>query len=324
MSDERTGSIGIYALLAILFINVLIMISVIKGVNYSATVERTTIYPLPLFPDLTAEVYLVKIAGQEGSLAKRREWKKFAPASLTKLLTALVAKEELTDYELVSFTEDAKKTEEKISKIAVGEKFLRDEVIKTALIGSFNDAALALAKATAEKMGITESRASLKIFRDLMGERARSLDMKSSHFRNPTGLDETDHYSTAEDLTRLAEYIWFNNSDLWKISREVETLVVSEAGNEYKIGNTNELLKEYPGILGGKTGFTDNAKGALLFLYPVRGQTPKASADTFAHRTSNGVYPVRPEKTIIVVLLGSKDRFADGREIINWLESFNF
>ena len=105
---------------------------------------------------------------------------------------------------------------------------------------------------------------------------------------------------SAEDLAILAEYILKKHTKILEISRTVETVVYSDKLTEYRVANTNDLLREFPAILGGKTGFTDNAKGALLFLYPVR-----------------------PGLTAIAVLLGSEDRFEDGRWIIQWLETIN-
>lgn len=244
---------------------------------------------LPQEPVLNAHAYFVKVIGEEKPLAKRREWKKLAPASLTKLLTAVVALKLIPAANSIYFSEEAKKAEPKSSTASVGESFFRDDLIRLALIESANDAALALAETTGRDSFVAA-----------LNKEAKAIGLFDSFFQNPTGLDQENHLSTAEDMARLAEYIVDNHPELWEITRTMEETIYSIDGKEHKIINTNELLKEFPAILGGKTGFTDNAKGALLFLYPVR-----------------------PDKTAMIVLLGSDDRFGDGRKIISWLENIS-
>lgn len=244
---------------------------------------------LPQEPILNAHAYFVKIIGEEKPLAKRRELKRLPPASLTKLLTVLVALELIPAANSIYFSEEAKKAEPKSSTASVGERFFRDDVIRFALIESANDAALALA----ETVGYES-------FVEAMNEKARAIGLKNSSFKNPAGLDGENHLSTAEDLALLAEHIYKSGQWIWEISRVQEETIYSEKLKEHHIASTNELLREFPGILGGKTGFTDNAKGALLFLYPVR-----------------------PDRIAIVVILGSEDRFEDGRKVIKWLENLN-
>ena len=120
--------------------------------------------------------------------------------------------------------------------------------------------------------------------------------MTHSHFENPTGLDAESHAASAEDLARLAEYIARRHPELLEIARTREVTVRSRSGGEYAITNTNELLSEFPALLGGKTGLTDKAKGTLLLWYPAG------------------------EKTALIVILGSDDRFGDGRKLIRWIE----
>ena len=134
-----------------------------------------------------------------------------------------------------------------------------------------------------------------------MNKKAGEIGLRNSSFKNPTGLDEADHLSTAEDLALLSEYTWRNYPQLWTLTRSPQSTIFSSAGQTYQIANTNELLEEFPAILGGKTGFTDNAKGNLILLYPI-----KKSGDV-----------------AIIVILRSEDRFGDGRKIIQWLEFVN-
>ena len=130
-----------------------------------------------------------------------------------------------------------------------------------------------------------------------MNEKVRSLALANTHIENPTGLDAEGHYASAEDLARIAAYAREKYPRLWEISRTTDTVVYSGSGAPHRIKTTDELLYEFPGILGSKTGFTDNAQGALMLLYPVRRYG-----------------------TAIIVILRSDDRFGDGRRIIQWLD----
>lgn len=296
---------NLFVLLSVLFMSSLIMLSINSSFSKKDGVKKEEIKRSELatpvifthLPELKAQAYLVKIVGVERPIFSQREWKRLAPASLTKILTAVLAKETLPSDEKITFSKETKQTEEKLSPAKVGDVFLRNEVIKLALVGSFNDAALALAESIGKSRRGANFAEGLAIFKTLANEKTHLLELQNSEFKNPIGLDEENHYSTAEDLARLAEYTWLRHSDLWAISRQTEIVVKTENGTEYKINNTSELLKEFPAILGSKTGFTDKARGALLLLYPMR-----------------------PNKTVIVVILGSEDRFGDGRKIIQWLE----
>ena len=296
----------LFAFLSILFVNILILISVTRPSlqQKSTASEITTDKPemaVPIIlnpePEINAHAYIVKIIGQNRPILARREWKPLPPASLTKILTTVLAEEILLPEDQMTFSEEDKKTEEKLSPIKKGETVLRDQAMALALVSSFNDAALAIAENIGKRRGGINFEERLNIFKALLNEKANSLGLFDSEFQNPVGLDEDGHYSSAEDLTKLAEYVWLNHPDIWEISRQIEMTVKTEEGSIYQINNTDELLKEFPAILGSKTGFTEKARGAFLFLYPVR-----------------------PDKTAIIVILGSEDRFGDGRKIIQWLE----
>lgn len=246
---------------------------------------------LPGEPEISAHAFLVKVIGQEQPLLKRREWKPLPPASLSKLLTAVLAQEHLPNLAEILFSENAKRAQEdgeKMSEIRAGDVLIKKDALKLLLMSSANDAAVALA----ERLG------GLEFFPQLANEKARIIGMTSSRFANPTGLDQDGHYATAQDLERLAEYIRRVHPAIWEITRAKEANITSGAGVTYKIENTNKLLAEFPAIGGSKTGFTDKAKGSLILIYPLK-----------------------TGETAVIVILGSEDRFGDGRKIIRWLES---
>lgn len=231
-------------------------------------------------------------------LFSRNADKKRPIASLTKLVSAAVFIDAGGEYSEVEISEDAKKTEEKISKVAPREKLFGRDLLALLLMESANDAALAVAGFVGEKSGAKDFNQTLEIFVSLMNKKAGEIGVASTtRFANPAGLDEENNFSTARDVSLIAEYINEKYSQIWDITRTYETSVFSESGSQYKLINTNILLKEFPAILGGKTGFTDEAKGALLILYALK-----------------------PDEPISIVILGSEDRFRDARKIIQWLE----
>lgn len=276
-------------------------------------------------PEISAQAYFVRLLNGRQVLLERRSEKELPPASIIKILTALVARERLESGEEIFFSPHAKTVREpgeKMSDILAGETLLRDDAIRAALVMSANDAASALAETVGKKFGGNTSDERIGRFVQFMNERGKSIGMMRSRFINPHGLDalapercnvqqqeeetrlfqECDtsklgNLTTARDLALLAEHIWYAYPVVWDISREREASLTTNKKRVYSIVTTNELLGEYPGLLGGKTGFTTHAKGTLLFLHPVR------TGDI-----------------AIVVILGSDDRFGDGRKIIQWLD----
>ncbi len=248
-------------------------------------------------PELSAESYVVRIIGEETPLLSRRSDKPLPPASLTKLMTAAIAFEGLAPDQPILLSRDAKNVEEKTSGAAAGEVFSRDGAIKMALISSANDAALALADETGRKRGAYDFSSALARFVETMNQYARAQGLRATNFVNPTGLDMEGHHASADDIARLMEYLWNRHPRLLEFSRTIETSVLSRQGYNHKVSNTNDLLKEFPAILGSKTGFTDAAQGALALWYPASDR-----------------------RVALVVLLGSPDRFKDGKRVLRWLE----
>lgn len=199
--------------------------------------------------------------GSERILFEKNSDKKLPIASLTKLMTAKVV---LEHYD--------------ISKTEIVTK------LYSLLITSDNKAADALAEMIGKDA-----------FVDLMNLEAKNLGMENTRFFNSTGLDpevnkDRVNQSTAKDLIKLSKEITTNQPLIW----EITTL----PGFEDNL-NTNELLEEFPGIIGGKTGFTILAKGCLILVLKAPNSKGK----------------------VINVILGSPDRFRDMRELIDWVNS---
>ena len=256
-------------------------------------------------PELTAEAALAMRIKSGETLYERNAEARLPIASLTKLMSALLLAEQEAPLALVPFSERAKKAgkpEDKRSAVPAGEAIKTEDVIKMLLISSDGDAAWAAAEHTAAAGELALAGAGFEertaAFVSRMNDRAKALGLENTRFANPAGNDNPENYSTARDLARLAAFIAEEWPGLWAASRIQETFVFGASGGRYGLANTNPLLGEYPAIFGSKTGFDDEARGALLLLYQLA-----------------------PDDLVTLVLLRSRNRIEDGREFIRWLES---
>ena len=308
------------SLLAILGLSVLVLFSILGGHKHTSVLtspkqasiffrsgsseknpsippQLSPAHQMPDEPEILAQSFLVQLINDSTPLLSRRSFKQMRPASLTKILTSVLAIEELDENAPVVFSSFAKSAGEKESPVPVGEAFIRDNAVRFAIIESANDAAVALAEAMGRKRGAFSFDDAIALFVQRANQKAKSLGMENSQFQNPTGLDDDKHYTTAEDLFRLVSYAWKNHPEIWNFSRANEADINSLTHTTYHIIATNQLLNEFPALLGGKTGLTDKAKGALILLYPIK-----------------------PDRVAVIIILGSDDRFEDGKKLIQWLE----
>ncbi len=190
------------------------------------------------------------------------------PASMTKVLTALVALENASPETILTATEQCVFTENDVQKVGLkpGDRMTLDQALHLLLIYSANDVANLIAENVAE---------SSEEFVDLMNERARSLGATNSHFTNPHGLQDENHYTTAYDM-----YLIFNEavkSDTFNqiISMASYSTSWQNAEGEavsFSCDNTNKFIRgtvSAPTNItasGGKTGTTLSAGGCLVML----------------------------------------------------------
>ncbi|MFW5873374.1 MAG: D-alanyl-D-alanine carboxypeptidase family protein [Bacillota bacterium] len=203
------------------------------------------------------------------------------PASITKAMTMLVAMESIESGE-TSFddTVTVSKHAQSMggSQIFLGEgtKLTIEELLKAVTVASANDASVALAE------GISGSYYS---FVDKMNEKAKELGMENTNFRNTTGLPEEDHYSTARDISKMAqEVVKYPEIREWG---QIWVDYIELPDRQAMLTNTNRLILSYPGLDGIKTGHTSEA-GFCLAASAVREDMRLISvilkADTEAER----------------------------------------
>jgi len=197
-------------------------------------------------PPVDARAYIVANAATGDVLAARNADDRVPIASITKLMTVLVALKHLRLDETVTVTAHAAAVGEESVGLYAGERIGVRDLLKAALIQSANDAADALADAAA---GGDTAR-----FVGWMNARARQLGLAETHFARPDGLDAPNHVSSARDVLRLAEIAMHQ-----PIVREL----VGERSDRLSTGlvvhTWNDLLGVFPGLVGVKTGHTGAA-----------------------------------------------------------------
>ena len=174
-------------------------------------------------------------------------------ASTTKIMTALVAIENASIEETVSVAPEAIGVEGSSAYLREGDVLTMEELLYALLLQSANDAAVAIAYHVG---------GSVEEFADMMNERAVSLGLVNTHFTNPHGLDDKEHYTTARDLAIIAAEA-LKNDTFKQISSTYKKRFQSEE-RERNYVNHNKLLNKYSGCIGVKTGFTKKSGRCLV------------------------------------------------------------
>jgi D-alanyl-D-alanine carboxypeptidase (penicillin-binding protein 5/6) len=196
-------------------------------------------------PRVGGRAYLVENTATGELLATRNARERLPIASITKLMTVLVALEHASPDDVVTISARAAGVGESTIDLFEGERLTVHELVEGALVPSANDAAIALA----EYVGRGDQTA----FVALMNAKAQELGLTDTHFVNADGLDTDGHYSSARDVTALA-LAAMRNPLVRSVVRERQVTI---GGRIY--GTRNDLLYSFPHVLGVKTGHTSGA-----------------------------------------------------------------
>ncbi len=237
-------------------------------------------------PELTAKAALAFDLNSETILYSKNLDEKLPIASLTKLMTALVVLNRADLNQKITVTKvDQTGTGSSIG-LAVGEEIRINELLKALLIPSANDAALTLANHVG---------GNFDNFAKEMNEHAQKLGLTSTHFTNPVGWDSDENYSTTLDLIKITQEV-LKHKELSEIVATKHATISSVDGRfTHVLTTTNQLMLADPEIVGVKTGFTSKALGNLIILDNHENQK------------------------VITVVLGSVNREADTRKLLDWL-----
>ncbi|MCQ2429918.1 MAG: D-alanyl-D-alanine carboxypeptidase [Clostridia bacterium] len=205
--------------------------------------------------DTSAEAHLLMEAGSGAVLAQKNADKRLPMASTTKIMTALTALRSLPLDTPVTVTEDAVGVEGSSVYLVKGEVLTLEQLLYALLLESANDAAVAIAIAVS---------GSVSAFADTMNESARSLGLTDTHFVNPHGLDDEQHYTTARELALIARAALDDPVFREIVSTRQKTIPLHGNEGVRLLLNHNKLLRLYDGCIGVKTGFTKHTGRCLV------------------------------------------------------------
>lgn len=246
------------------------------------------------FPILSAQGVLAVDLNSGVPLYEKNPDAPLLPASTTKIVTALVAMDTYPLDAVLTIPKGISVDGQKMGLYS-GEKMKVENLLYGLLVYSANDAAMALAiDYPTEASGSANG---FDAFVSAMNIKAQKLSMTNSHFENPVGLDGVNQTTTARDLLRVSE-VAMRIPEFEKIVGTKSISLEDVDGKvKYNLRNINELLGEVPGVKGIKTGWTENARENLV------------------------TYIDRDGHSIIIVVLGSQDRFGETRQLIDWIFS---
>ncbi len=236
-------------------------------------------------PEISA-VAAIALDQQSGTiLFEKNGFKVYAPASTTKLMTAVVAREVFDASQVLTVPAVSQVGGTKIG-LKMGEQLTMQSLLEGALIPSGNDAAYSIAANYPQGE---------PAFIELMNKKAQNLHLQNTYFENATGFDSETHRTSAFDLALLAREV-MKDSLLRSIVRTKQTTVLDLSGKlRHPIQNTNQLLYRDDTVVGVKTGTTEEAGQVLITQFDRDGQQ------------------------VVVVVLGSLDRYADTSAIRDWI-----
>ncbi len=238
------------------------------------------------FPYITAKAHLIIDNDSKKVFSGNNTSVTFAPASTTKLMTALIATEIYTEDEILTATEECNAIDSTKLWLPTGSQFTVKNLVYSLLINSAGDAGCILAGA----------KVSQQEFVELMNKKAEELGLENTNFTNPVGLDGANgsNYSSVWDLYVLSNEIMKNNM-LRSIVRTRNYSFTDVSGElTVNLENTNRLLWDIPETIGVKTGRTSEAGEVLIYRY------------------DDG------EKDITIIVMSSDDRFSDTKDLLRW------
>lgn len=240
--------------------------------------------------DMTAQSAILIDATTGRVLYEKNADAKEMPASTTKMMTCILGLENAQDDEIVEVDKRAVGEEGSSIYLNEGDKIQMSELLQATMLASGNDGADAIAYYI--------GKGSMEKFVQMMNDKAKAIGAENTHFNNPHGLTDPNHYTTARDLAKIAAYA-YRNEKFRKIvaTKEQEIQWINPAQRKDIFGSTNRLLWNYDDVTGIKTGYTDAAGGCLV---------------TSAQK--DGI-------TLIAVVLKTADsraRFVEGRALLDY------
>lgn len=256
---------------------------------YSIPVPNPVLYPQNdgvSVPYVSARSVVVQDAISKTIMYSKNPDILLMPASITKVMTALVALDYWSDLDTIIEVKNEDRAIGQTIDLKKGERITLRNILYGLLVHSGNDAALAVAE---------NYPGGYSSFVAAMNNKAKQLHLNNTTFKNPSGVEQYGHLTTSRDLAVLASSALVNPTIASIV--EIQRIVVTDVTGSivHDLETTNELLGQIPGLKGLKTGWTSGAGECLVS------------------------YIDRDNKKVIVVVLGSLDRFGDTRLLVNWV-----
>ena len=212
-------------------------------------------HPQPDLPIHGQAAYLVDLDTRMVMWARDPETMR-APASLTKLMTAMVAVDDAGSLDrAVEVTKESTQVIPSVMGLSPGEKLTLRQLIAGLFLDSGNDAAEAIAQGIVPRDRFIRQ----------MNQKAGAIGLTASHFTNPSGLDAPGHAMSAHDIAHVAAYLDKYYPELAAIAATKDIAIPATADHKaFYPHNMNRLIGTYPGATGLKTGLTDNAGGCMV------------------------------------------------------------
>ena len=255
----------------------------IKALGFSGSWLRS--HPIAQPPAIDGRAAIVVDVSSGQILYWQNASTRYPEASLTKLMTAMVAADVAPLDQAITVTPAAAQMPPTRMGLGAGEQLTTRELVEGMLLDSGNDAAEAIAQGIVDRAR----------FISLLNQKAAGMHLKDTAFANPTGLDDPAHYSSAYDLAVMLATILRDYPEIRAIMGQ-RSIAISATGTHgaFTPYNLDRLLWSYPGTVAGKPGYTD-ASGYCLVVAATRGN-----------------------RTVLAVVLGSDQHFTDGATLLNF------
>lgn len=260
----------------IILLLILLLLILHFSISYSVTEK----------PDIIAEAAILIDSSTEKILYSKNETEILYPASTTKVLSAILTIENCNLDDIVTVPYEAISTIPSgytVADLQVGEKLTIRQVLELALVPSANDAANTLAFCVSD---------SIEDFANLMNKKVADLGLTNTHFTNPSGIHDDNHYSTAYDLAMIMKYCMKDPTFRSLAGMKYCTIPATNKYEERVFTTTNELLLRnnssnyfYEFATAGKTGYTTKAKNCLISV------SNKDDFELICVVLSSGMYP---------------------------------
>jgi len=265
-----------------------------------ASTTQIVVSNMPL-PKISAKAFLVADIKNGAVYAERDADETLPIASVSKLLTALVANETIHfDRTLTVNGDDRAQTDGTPGSIARGDTFTVGELLYPLLMESNNSAAYTLARYNGADNFVT-----------WMNDKAAAIGMEHTHMEDPSGISP-ENKASANDLFKLMRYIEGSQSFILNLSREPKRTLKAENGRTYTFGNFNHFAGD-TGFIGGKVGYTNEARETMTALFELSVKSaPLAQGSALATGQATA--------TIAIIVLGSDDRKKDIQALLSWFK----